>query len=667
MRIVETAERLARWLGAELQDFHRTALEAFESGENVLVIAPTGTGKTKILAGTLILHYGRATILAPTRALTREIYKFAREIAPDKRVVLANKDVSVTCREFREADIRVTTPYKLWHYVPDCLDPDDGPVVIDEVHELPRDPSGEAIGAELVEAGYHIMALSATVSDEDAAAVARWLDATIVKGGERPVPLKYIEVKTRRVHGTWYVVDDGGLGLPPLAAKRFARLIALVAVELARSGAGVLVWTPVRRNAEEIARNAVELLAGKRLAASGDRLAEEALEHGVGIHHGGIAPSILRRVEELFAERRLRLVVTCYTLSMGVNLPARYVVFAGLRDYKGGLLDASTFHQIAGRAGRPQYDRVGYVVAVTRDDEETLHFQELIATPASRIEPSLENKEVVVKAVARLLSLRRRLSEVKRILSRTYTAAKYGDLGVRHIMDHVDYAVGVLEAAEMARVEGDTVWFPTLSEYVAARLGLHPVEYEAVLAAEEGVYKAAVEKALEAAKTILDVRDSDHDEAILRMGLLAVYTARSSVVRDLADYIQIVLDAAAVHAGRVYGWRSPQAANARRIARLFSYAGNERLERLASVLRHDEFKRIVRNAAELLFNPPDDFARAASELVALVALGKRSMTRKRVWRIVEAYAEYLGVEKSEAQRAYMEALSRLRREGVSVA
>src|SRR5690606_15000560 len=60
------------------------------------------------------------------------------------------------------------------------------------------------------------------------------------------------------------------------------------------------------------------------------------------------------------------------TLSAGINLPARSVVLPTLLKGKPGemkLVDASTAHQIFGRAGRPQFDNKGYVFALAHEDD----------------------------------------------------------------------------------------------------------------------------------------------------------------------------------------------------------------------------------------------------------------------------------------------------------
>ncbi len=95
------------------------------------------------------------------------------------------------------------------------------------------------------------------------------------------------------------------------------------------------------------------------------------LTHGIGIHHAGILPRYKQLVEALALERLIKFVVSTETISAGLNLPARTVVFPALRKFikkEARLVTAAEYHQMAGRAGRPQFDDRG--LAITLAPEE---------------------------------------------------------------------------------------------------------------------------------------------------------------------------------------------------------------------------------------------------------------------------------------------------------
>ncbi|KOO53705.1 superfamily ii RNA helicase [Chrysochromulina tobinii] len=92
------------------------------------------------------------------------------------------------------------------------------------------------------------------------------------------------------------------------------------------------------------------------------------LERGVAYHHGGMLPILREFVELCFQQRLVKLVFATETLAVGVNMPARTVVFTQLDKPndtgKPGHrnLRPDEFWQMAGRAGRRGLDELGYVI-----------------------------------------------------------------------------------------------------------------------------------------------------------------------------------------------------------------------------------------------------------------------------------------------------------------
>ncbi|HEX5443517.1 MAG TPA: helicase-related protein, partial [Pirellulales bacterium] len=99
---------------------------------------------------------------------------------------------------------------------------------------------------------------------------------------------------------------------------------------------------------------------------------KQLLMRGVGVHHAGLLPKYRRVVESLFQRKLLAVAICTETLAAGINLPARSVVLTSLVKGPPGeqkLIDASSAHQIFGRAGRPQFDDRGYVFALAHEDD----------------------------------------------------------------------------------------------------------------------------------------------------------------------------------------------------------------------------------------------------------------------------------------------------------
>lgn len=98
---------------------------------------------------------------------------------------------------------------------------------------------------------------------------------------------------------------------------------------------------------------------------------KEMLKRGIGVHHGGLLPIIKEMVEILFGRGLVKVLFSTETFAMGVNMPARTVVFNGIRKHDGkGFRDLlpGEYTQMAGRAGRRGLDAVGTVIIACWND-----------------------------------------------------------------------------------------------------------------------------------------------------------------------------------------------------------------------------------------------------------------------------------------------------------
>jgi superfamily II DNA/RNA helicase len=97
----------------------------------------------------------------------------------------------------------------------------------------------------------------------------------------------------------------------------------------------------------------------------------DLLTRGLAVHHGGLLPVLKEAVEILFSKSLVRVLLATETFAMGVNMPARAVVFNGFRKNDGknfrDLLPGE-YTQMAGRAGRRGKDTVGTVILANFSD-----------------------------------------------------------------------------------------------------------------------------------------------------------------------------------------------------------------------------------------------------------------------------------------------------------
>jgi len=358
-----------------------------ESDDNVVVSAPTASGKTALAEVAIcrtLDRGGTALFLAPLRALTNEKeseWERFEDLGYSVYVVTGERDLNP--RRAERADILVMTPEKAdsatrkhdsprYSFVTDvdCC-------VIDEVHLLDSDKRGSVLEVTVSRlrrlCDPRAIALSATMPNvED---VAEWLDApeecTFAFGEEyRPVPL-HADVRTYS-HGENAFADK---------YRRLYRALDIAEPHIREEGQA-LVFVSSRQDTVQAAKKARDELVERDVPVgargdydfhtdaselSNDTLRQSVLD-GVGFHHAGLSKDDKSLVEQWFREGKIQLLFSTSTLAWGVNLPARCVVIRDtkLHDPLEGEVDMSPLDvlQMLGRAGRPGYDDQGYAWVV---------------------------------------------------------------------------------------------------------------------------------------------------------------------------------------------------------------------------------------------------------------------------------------------------------------
>ena len=364
----ELLEQFATWAaqdGRPLYPAQEEALLELASGSHVILATPTGSGKSLVAVGAmfLALAQGRRTFYtAPIKALVSEKFFDLCDLLGPERVGMLTGDAAVN----PEAPVICATAEVLANQaLREGSTTDVGLVCMDEFHYYGDRDRGWAWQVPLIElTGAQFLLMSATLGDTTriAEALTRRTSrpAAVVAGGERPVPLEFDYVTTP-IHQTVEVLLNQDRApvyiVHPTQAGALERAQALMSLNVC-----------TREEKREIAA----ALGGFRFRAGFGRTLSRLVRHGIGVHHAGMLPRYRRLVEQLTRAGLLKVICGTDTLGVGINVPIRTVLITSLVKFDGRrmrVLRAREFHQIAGRAGRPGFDAIGYVVVQAPEHE----------------------------------------------------------------------------------------------------------------------------------------------------------------------------------------------------------------------------------------------------------------------------------------------------------
>ncbi|MCJ1338817.1 DEIH-box ATPase [Bachmanniomyces sp. S44760] len=387
---------------------------AFRDDGNMLICAPTGSGKTNVAmlamlreigkhrnpeTGEIMLDDFKIVYIAPLKALVQEqVGNFGARLASyGIRVSELTGDRQLTKQQIADTQIIVTTPEKWDVITRKSTDMSYTNlvrlIVIDEIHLLhdDRGPVLESIVSRTIrkieQTGdpVRLVGLSATLPNYKD--VASFLKVDFLKGlfhfdgSYRPCPLRqeFVGVTEKKAIKQLKTMND----------VCYTKVLEQVGTNKQQMLIFVHSRKETAKTAKYIRDKALEMeTIGQILrsdAASREVLTEEAdgvadrdlkdlMPYGFGIHHAGMSRADRSSVEDLFADGMLQVLVCTATLAWGVNLPAHTVIIKGTQIYspeKGSWVELSPQDvlQMLGRAGRPQYDSFGEGIIITTQTE----------------------------------------------------------------------------------------------------------------------------------------------------------------------------------------------------------------------------------------------------------------------------------------------------------
>jgi len=397
-----------------------TQNEAIKKGilkdNNFVYATDTATGKSLLaylVAGTSSVKK-KIIYIVPTRTLANEAFYKLKDM-----VHSTENPVAISTREITEYDNRIseyaviTSTYEKFYSLIKQNKIEEAEIktlIADEIHFISEEDRGIPLEFTLsmiknkpVELDPQIITLSAMIPDEDAIQLSEWLSASLIRSKWRPVALEECIFLNNKLY-----YDDGRIEeIRPKIKMTFKSrsqfeqknaILNRLARDIIVGDGQCMVVVRSRKDAEKVAiglsnyfnslqffdsdikiklsRNKKERnklvndinMSEPELPICAKKLIQ-CINHGVAYHHAGLPMKYRGLVEKGTNEMLIKVLVTTTTFEVGVNLPMSTVIFLDLR--KGNInMPLRSYKNLAGRAGRPEYDVSGKSIIITLNKVE---------------------------------------------------------------------------------------------------------------------------------------------------------------------------------------------------------------------------------------------------------------------------------------------------------
>ncbi|KAF2809633.1 putative ATP dependent RNA helicase, partial [Mytilinidion resinicola] len=434
-------EKPARTWPFTLDPFQQVSISSIERNESVLVSAHTSAGKTVVAEYAIaqcLKNNQRVIYTSPIKALSNQKYReFTAEFGD---VGLMTGDVTInptaTCL------VMTTEILRSMLYRGSEIMREVAWVIFDEVHYL-REKIRGVVWEEtiiLLPDKVRYVFLSATIPN--AMQFAEWITKThsqpchVVYTDFRPTPLQHYFFPAG-ADGIHLVVDEKGTfreanfqqAMSSIAAKQGddpagamakrkgkgkdkklnkggtkgpSDIYKIIKMIMKKNYNPVIVFSFSKRECEALAIQLAQLafnddtekeMVAKVFNSAIDSLSEEdktlpqiqhmlpLLRRGIGVHHSGLLPILKETIEILFQEGLIKVLFATETFSIGLNMPAKTVVFTDVRKFDGKeqrWVTPSEFIQMSGRAGRRGLDDRGIVIMMINEKMDPAVAKEIV-------------------------------------------------------------------------------------------------------------------------------------------------------------------------------------------------------------------------------------------------------------------------------------------------
>ncbi|KAE8636312.1 hypothetical protein XENTR_v10002933 [Xenopus tropicalis] len=397
-----------------LDAFQREAILCIDNNQSVLVSAHTSAGKTVCAEYSIALalrEKQRVIFTSPIKALSNQKYREMYEEFQDVGLMTGDVTINPTA----SCLVMTTEILRSMLYRGSEVMREVAWVIFDEIHYM-RDAERGVVWEEtiiLLPDNVHYVFLSATIPN--ARQFAEWIchlhkqPCHVIYTDYRPTPLQHY-IFPSGGDGLHLVVDENGdfrednfnTAMQVLrdagdlakgdqkgrkgGTKGPSNVFKIVKMIMERNFQPVIIFSFSKKDCEayalqmskldfntdeekkmveEVFNNAIDCLSDEDKKLPQVEHVLPLLKRGIGIHHGGLLPILKETIEILFSEGLLKALFATETFAMGINMPARTVLFTSARKFDGKdfrWISSGEYIQMSGRAGRRGMDERGIVI-----------------------------------------------------------------------------------------------------------------------------------------------------------------------------------------------------------------------------------------------------------------------------------------------------------------
>ncbi|MQL76175.1 hypothetical protein Taro_008572 [Colocasia esculenta] len=395
----------AKEFSFQLDSFQSEAINCLEDGESVMVSAHTSAGKTVVALYAIAMSLRdnqRVIYTSPIKALSNQKYREFKEEFSDVGLMTGD----VTIEPNASCLVMTTEIWRSMQYKGSEIMREVAWIIFDEVHYMRDRERGVVWEESIVMApkNSRFVFLSATVPN--AKEFADWVAKVhrqpchIVYTDYRPTPLQHY-IFPSGGDGLYLVVDDKGKfreesfqkalnalvpanegnkkrengkwqkGLLVGKPSEESDIFKIVKMIMQRQYDPVILFSFSKRECEFLAMQ----MAKMDLNDDDEKVSNmlPLLKHGIGVHHSGLLPILKEVIEILFQEGLIKCLFATETFSIGLNMPAKTVVFTNVRKFDGDKfrwISSGEYIQMSGRAGRRGIDERGICILMVDEKME---------------------------------------------------------------------------------------------------------------------------------------------------------------------------------------------------------------------------------------------------------------------------------------------------------